>query len=656
VVLALLLPAPAFAGDGSFPDSLATTANVGPQSIAVAVGDFNNDGIQDLASVSTMPTPTAQVRFGAGDGTFSGSSSLATGAGPVAIAVGDLNGDGNEDIVTANNGGHDVTAGIGDGHGAFSVHTNGLPAGPAATSVAIGDFNADGEADLAVSTNAPDAVDILIGAGNGNFNLATGSPHASGGTSANRVAVEDFNNDGSDDVAVVNGENGASPGSVAILIGAGNGQLSAPTLFSAERSPRSIAIGDFNADGNQDFAVANYSSGSLTIRLGAGNGSFPTTASFGVGGAQAVAVGDFNSDGRDDLAVLAATGSVSVRLGDGAGGFVQVAPGSPFSATNQGGAMTVGDFDADGSDDLAVSNFATVAVRRGGGPAPLAGNLLANGGFEGPGAVQTYNAAALPAIPSWQATGNITYAGYGLATNHFFPDRFDALRVDGGENYLYTGLGADASASQTVDVSGSAGSIDAGLASVTLSADLGGSSIFQDRMKATATFLDSAGGALGSFEIGPVTVADRHNLSVLLPRSATSAAPVGTRAITVALAARDDDNNYNGASADNVKLTMSAPAPPDTNPPDRTAPETIKGKGPKKRSTHRKAKFRFSSEAGATFECKLDNKQFASCTSPKKLKHVKPGKHQFEVRATDAAGNIDPTPAKWRWRVVKKHR
>jgi hypothetical protein len=85
------------------------------------------------------------------------------------------------------------------------------------------------------------------------------------------------------------------------------------------------------------------------------------------------------------------------------------------------------------------------------------------------------------------------------------------------------------------------------------------------------------------------------------------------------------------------------------------APQTNIDKGPKKKTTKATAKFKFSSpDAGATFECSLDGKAFKSCDSPLKLKHVKPGKHVFSVRAVvdDVA---DKSPATMRWkRVVKK--
>ena len=93
--------------------------------------------------------------------------------------------------------------------------------------------------------------------------------------------------------------------------------------------------------------------------------------------------------------------------------------------------------------------------------------------------------------------------------------------------------------------------------------------------------------------------------------------------------------------------------------PDTTAPETTITAAKKKIKTKKrraKARFEFSSdEAGATFECRLDSKPVFTCTSPVTLK-VKKGKHTFTVLAKDPAGNPDPTPAEFAFKVKRKRR
>jgi hypothetical protein len=87
--------------------------------------------------------------------------------------------------------------------------------------------------------------------------------------------------------------------------------------------------------------------------------------------------------------------------------------------------------------------------------------------------------------------------------------------------------------------------------------------------------------------------------------------------------------------------------------PDTSPPETAIDSGPSGTVSSTSASFSFSSsEAGSTFDCKLDGGNFSSCTSPKSYTGpLSDGSHTFAVRATDAAGNVDATPATRTWTV-----
>lgn len=102
-------------------------------------------------------------------------------------------------------------------------------------------------------------------------------------------------------------------------------------------------------------------------------------------------------------------------------------------------------------------------------------------------------------------------------------------------------------------------------------------------------------------------------------------------------------------------LVPDPPTPADTTPPDTTITKAPKKKiKSKKKKKKAKISVAFSSEAGAKFECALDRAVFASCSSPFNAK-VSKGKHAFSVRAIDAAGNVDATPATSSFKVkVKK--
>ena len=172
------------------------------------------------------------------------------------------------------------------------------------------------------------------------------------------VAVGDFNGDGNLDLAVAN----YYRDTVSILLGTGTGSFGAKTDFGTGTSPTSVAVGDFNGDDKLDLAVANVISNTVSILLGTGTGSFGANTDFGTGGFPfSVAVGDFNDDGKLDLAVTNSGDfdsgtdpeTVSILLGTGTGSF---GTKTVFGTGSFPGSVAVGDFNSDGKLDLAVTN------------------------------------------------------------------------------------------------------------------------------------------------------------------------------------------------------------------------------------------------------------------------------------------------------------
>jgi hypothetical protein len=170
-----------------------------------------------------------------------------------------------------------------------------------------------------------------------------------------------------------------------------------------------------------------------------------------------------------------------------------------------------------------------------------------------------------------------------------------------------------------------------------------------------ATAICPAGQRALSGGVGVDTIAAANYRTQVSGPLDASASPDGTDVGDVARswygAARTASGTTTAWRTIAVCATDDVPAPPPAA--DTTPPDTIKGKGPKKKTTKRKATFEFSSEAGATFECALDKKPAAACASPAKVKKLKPGKHKFTVTAIDAAGNRDPSPASWSFKVKK---
>ncbi|MEH2462372.1 FG-GAP-like repeat-containing protein [Nostoc sp.] len=196
-----------------------------------------------------------------------------------------------------------------------------------------------------------------------NFATAT---NFSVGSSPSSVTVGDFNADGKLDLAVAN----YSSNTVSVLLGNGTGGFANATNFTVGNNLNSVTVGDFNGDSKLDLAVANLNYyGTVSVLLGNGTGGFNTATDFSVGkGSRSVIVADFNNDGKLDLAISNFYDStVSVLLGNGTGGFANAtnfAVGAgPFS-------VAVGDFNGDGKLDLATPNFytsSTVSVLLGNG-------------------------------------------------------------------------------------------------------------------------------------------------------------------------------------------------------------------------------------------------------------------------------------------------
>jgi hypothetical protein len=112
----------------------------------------------------------------------------------------------------------------------------------------------------------------------------------------------------------------------------------------------------------------------------------------------------------------------------------------------------------------------------------------------------------------------------------------------------------------------------------------------------------------------------------------------------------DGNPRFQGAAPD---IGAYETFPPSPIPIDRISPNTGIGREPHKKTESRHAKFTFfSTESGSTFICRLDHRSsFKPCTSPQRIR-VGVGRHRFAVKSVDPAGNIDTTPAVYRWRVV----
>jgi len=127
-----------------------------------------------------------------------------------------------------------------------------------------------------------------------------------------------------------------------------------PNQVSVGTTPSSVAVGDFNNDAHQDLVITNSGSNNVSIKFGDGAGGFSGTTVLNASQPSAVAVGDFNGDGNEDIAFANYDiGTVSIRLGDGAGNFSGT---TELTVGTNPVQIQIGDFNNDNIADLAVVN------------------------------------------------------------------------------------------------------------------------------------------------------------------------------------------------------------------------------------------------------------------------------------------------------------
>jgi hypothetical protein len=269
-------------GDGTFNPPVAFANSSRLDAPAIAAVDVNSDSNLDVVighQIACFTAPcivgrTITVMLGNGNGTFQAPSEIQVGAGTAAIAVGDFNRDGNQDLGLASDSSR-VFILLGAGNGTFVQQTLTLvPEGNIGmdnTDIDVGDLNGDTIDDLivAMSLNGSKTV-VLIGNGNGTFQ-APRFIQEPGIRVPQYQAIADYNGDGRLDLALTLGF--GSDGLMEIRNGNGDGTFGPNVMYLVPPPLSSIGglkihATDFNNDGKPDLSLTwgGASSGLATLR------------------------------------------------------------------------------------------------------------------------------------------------------------------------------------------------------------------------------------------------------------------------------------------------------------------------------------------------------------------------------------------------------
>lgn len=329
----------------------------------VTSGDYNDDGFQDIAAlIGSVYDGGVMVRvsYGRLNGEYSGETYYSV---PESISIfsADANDDDKSDLLVASSNGlnTDIVPYEGESNNWLGILFNNSSQGfyaPLATiwgpnMLDAGDFNGDGYSDLvsawATEFTSTSGIEVLIN--DQRRGLLPAEYYPSPVTSFSGLLTGDFNGDGKWDAL------SRHSSTLAVFLGDGAGTLASPVLTGFAREIRAMTVADFNNDGKDDVFVvdADYQRNNATgfAKLGTASGGFSVAPGNAVNlpgnVPYEVISGDFNGDKNNDI-VITMNSSVILLEGNGAGGFTQSAVTIPSMTRT-----IVGDFNGDGKSDLA---------------------------------------------------------------------------------------------------------------------------------------------------------------------------------------------------------------------------------------------------------------------------------------------------------------
>jgi hypothetical protein len=332
----------------------------------MAVADFNGDGKPDIVATDNN-AKNLYVYLNDGTGNFGAPKIIPitmSALGPGRIVVGDFNEDGKQDVIVGTVAGLQADILLtGNGDGTFTQQQS-LPGSYGFVSGVAVDINNDKHLDLVLGGNGP--IFVYLGDGHGGFQEVTFANQGGSGLFTG-VTTADFNKDNNLDIVAT------SPITIAgirFYPGVGDGTYSSPTIVNSSSFPQptSLASADFNGDGNPDLLVgAAYIS---AVIPGNGDGTFnlsklsylatPIGSTTSSTYTPLVAAIDIDGDKKVDVVVSDdVSHTINVFLNDGTGEFLQRTP--DFSSAIDAGVsqLATADLNGDGIPDLIVASNIT---------------------------------------------------------------------------------------------------------------------------------------------------------------------------------------------------------------------------------------------------------------------------------------------------------